>query len=63
MGEQVVAQRVRFSWLSLQPGRCGIQQAVATDATSAIRDARDMKRLSSSAPFPFAFLFAFSVPR
>jgi hypothetical protein len=32
------------------------------DATFAIRDERD-EEVEPSAPFPFAFLFAFSVPR
>jgi hypothetical protein len=62
MGEQIVAQNARFSGLSFQSGRCAPQHTVVIARALQSGD-ETHEEVEHSAPFPFAFLFAFSVPR
>lgn len=54
MGEQVVAQKMRVSWFSFQPGRCGVQHPVAM-MRPLQSETRDMKKLSPQLHFRLPF--------
>ena len=62
MGEQIVAQKARVSWPFIPARSLRRSTSCCDRATSAIGD-ETHEEVEHSAPFPFAFLFAFSVPR